>query len=113
VHQFRLLLGFRKQYLLPPLPTASVIVMDNVSFHQRLDIQESICQAGLTLLFLPPYLPYYLNPIEHKWTPAKAIRKQKPGWVSQLVSCYQIQSFYTRFAIFHEVVNGFKFSILG
>jgi transposase len=42
------------QKLLPQLPQKSVIVMDNASFHKRLDIQESIRRAGHTLLFLPP-----------------------------------------------------------
>ena len=69
--------------LLPCLPSSCVIVMDNASFHKRLDIQEAIRDAGHTLLFLPPYSPQ-LNPIEHKWAQAKAIRKQKHCSVSEL-----------------------------
>ena len=50
--------------------------MDNASFHKRLDIQEDIKQAGHILEYLPAYSPD-LNPIEHKWAQAKAIRRQK------------------------------------
>lgn len=64
------------QDLLPKLPPNCVIVMDNATFHKRADSQQLIEQAGHSLLFLPPYSPD-LNPIEHKWAQAKAIRKQK------------------------------------
>ena len=36
--------------LLPSVPQKSIIVMDNAPFHKRTDIQESIRQAGHTLL---------------------------------------------------------------
>lgn len=75
------------QDLLLHLPSESVIVMDNASFHKRLDIQEAIRNAGHTLLFLPPYSPE-LNPIEHKWAQAKAIRKQQHCSLDQLFSYY-------------------------
>jgi len=58
------------QDLLPKLPTNSVIVMDNASFHKRDDARLLIEQAGHILEFLPPYSPD-LNPIEHKWAQAK------------------------------------------
>jgi transposase len=61
---------------LPKLPSKCVIVMDNASFHQRLDIQSARRNAGHTLLLLPPDSPQ-LNLIEPKWAQAKAIRKQK------------------------------------
>jgi hypothetical protein len=64
------------QDLLPKLPIHSVIVMDNASFHKRHDAQQLIEQAGHTLEFLPPYSPD-LNPIEHKWAQAKALRRKK------------------------------------
>lgn len=82
-------LAWITQELLPLLPEKCVIVMDNASFHKRLDIQDSIQKAGHTLLFLPPYSPE-LNPIEHKWAQAKAIRKQKHCSVSELFSLYHI-----------------------
>jgi transposase len=77
------------QDLLPKLPSNSVIVMDNASFHKRLDIQNAIRHAGHVLLFLPPYSPQ-LNPIEHKWAQAKAIRKQKHCSISDIFTLYEI-----------------------
>lgn len=62
--------------LLPCLPQHSVIVMDNATFHKRQDIQDDIEQAGHILEYLPPYSPD-LNPIEHKWAQAKALRRQR------------------------------------
>jgi transposase len=58
--------------LLPKLPLKNVTIMDNSSFHKRLDIQEAIRHANHTLRFLPAYL-LQLNPIEYKWAQAKAI----------------------------------------
>jgi transposase len=55
--------GWVVQCLLPALPSNSVVVMDNASFHKRQDIQEAITQAGHILEYLPPYSPD-LNPIE-------------------------------------------------
>ncbi len=64
-----------KQDLIPKLPPASVIVMDNATFHKRSDTKEMIKNAGYTLEYLPPYSPD-LNPIEHKRAQAKAIRRK-------------------------------------
>ena len=63
------------QQLLPNVPFNSVIVMDNAAFHKRADIQEAIRKQGSILEYLPPYSPD-LNPIEHKWAQAKAIRRK-------------------------------------
>jgi transposase len=71
------------QDLLPKLPSNCVIVMDNASFHKHADSQHLIEQAGHTLEFLPPYSPD-LNPIEHKWAQAKAIRRQKNCSIDEL-----------------------------
>lgn len=71
------------QDLLPKLPTNSVIVMDNASFHKRADFQHLIEQQGHLLEFLPPYSPD-LNPIEHKWAQAKALRRQKKCSIDEL-----------------------------
>ncbi|MEI2773969.1 MAG: IS630 family transposase [Candidatus Competibacter sp.] len=60
------------QVLLPQLPPAAVIVLDNAAFHKRQDIQNTLRQAGHTREYLPPYSPD-LNPIEHKWAQAKAL----------------------------------------
>ena len=63
------------QDLLPKIPTNSVIVMDNASFHKRDDMKKAIADAGVILEYLPPYSPD-LNTIEHKWAQAKASRKK-------------------------------------
>ena len=63
------------QDLLPKLPAQSVVVMDNATFHKRADSQQAINEAGHILEFLPPSSPD-LNPIEHKWVQAKAIRRR-------------------------------------
>ncbi|BAP54379.1 transposase [Thioploca ingrica] len=77
------------QDLLPKLPSKRVIVMDNASFHNRLDIQKAYTSCRQVLLFLPPYSPQ-LNPIEPKWAQAKAIRKQKHGSISDIFTLYEI-----------------------
>ena len=64
--------------------------MDSATFHKRQDIQNVITQAGHTLEYLTAYLPD-LNPIEHKWAQAKAIRKQQNHTVEQF---FKIESFY-------------------
>lgn len=63
------------QACLPVAPKNSVIVMDNAPFHKRNDIQKAILDAGCTVEYQPTYSPD-LNPIEHKWAQAKAIRRK-------------------------------------
>ena len=63
------------QDCLPKAPKGAVIVMDNAAFHKRSDTQKAIIDAGCILEYLPPYSPD-LNPIEHKWAQAKAIRRK-------------------------------------
>jgi len=73
------------QDLLPKMPANAVIVMDNATFHKRADIKEAILAQDIILEYLPAYSPD-LNPIEHKWAQAKAIRKQYRCNVEQLFS---------------------------
>ena len=63
------------QELLTSLPSNSVIVLDNATFHQRHNALEAIERAGHIVEFLPPYSPD-LNPIEKKWAQAKSIRRK-------------------------------------
>ena len=67
--------AWTQQDLVPKLPPASVVVMDNATFHKRPDIEETITTAGHTLRFMPTYSPD-LNPIEHKWAQKKAQRRK-------------------------------------
>nr|WP_244186100.1 IS630 family transposase [Xenorhabdus ishibashii] len=71
------------QDLLPKLPHGAVIVMDNASFHKRNDTAQAIADSRCQLEWLPAYSPD-LNPIEHKWGGAKAIRRQKRCSVDEL-----------------------------
>ncbi len=73
------------QELLPQAPPGAVIVMDNAAFHKRKDIQAAVKEAGMTLEYLPPYSPD-LNPIEHKWAQAKALRRKLRCDVNHLFS---------------------------
>ena len=75
------------QDLLSKLPMSCVIVMDNARFHKRQDMIKTINDYDCTLEFLPPYSPD-LNPIEHKWAQAKAIRKQYHCNVDDLFSVH-------------------------
>lgn len=72
-----------EQDLLPKLPPNCIVVMDNATFHKRIDIQKIIQAAGHALEYLPAYSPD-LNPIEHKWAQSKAIRKQRNCSVDDL-----------------------------
>lgn len=69
--------------LIPKLPKESIIVMDNATFHKRLDMKEIIRDNNHILLYLPPYSPD-LNPIEHKWSEAKSIRRKERCSVDDL-----------------------------
>lgn len=72
-----------KEDLIPKLPKESIIVMDNATFHKRKDMQEIIQDNNHTLIYLPPYSPD-LNPIEHKWSQAKSIRRKESCSVEEL-----------------------------
>ena len=71
--------------LLPKLPAEAVVVMDNASFHKRQDTEQIFEEAGIVLEYLPTYSPD-LNPIEHKWAQAKAIRRKQKCSVYDLFS---------------------------
>lgn len=75
-----------KTSLLPSTPHHSVIVLDGAPFHKRSDILELIEQKGHNVEFLPPYSPD-LNPIEKKWSQAKAIRRRTRCSPHELFLC--------------------------
>ena len=50
--------------LMCELPSGSVIVMDNATFHRKRRLCLIVEKYGHTMLFLPPYAPGY-NPIEY------------------------------------------------
>jgi transposase len=75
--------------LLPKLFERSVIVMDNASFHKRHDIRKAIKAEGHLLEYMPVYSPD-LNPIEHKWAQAKALRRKHRCSVDELFREYKL-----------------------
>ena len=54
----------------------SVLVMDNASFHHTERIEQMCAEAGVKLLYLPPYSPD-LNPIEDFFAELKAFIKKR------------------------------------
>ena len=74
---------------IPKLPQKAIIVMDNAAFHKAGKTQKVIKNAGHILEYLPPYSPD-LNPIEHKWAQAKAIRKQKYCSIEEIFTQHHI-----------------------
>lgn len=54
----------------------SVIVMDNASFHRTERVKQMCDEAGVKLVYLPPYSPD-LNPIEEFFAELKAFIKQR------------------------------------
>jgi len=65
-------------HLLPGLPPGSLAVMYNASFHRKSKPFHLAEQAGVSLVFLPPYSPEY-NPIKHflAWL-KRRLRKTMP-----------------------------------
>ena len=57
----------------------SVFVMDNASFHRSDGVKQLCCEAGVKLLYLPPYSPD-LNPIEEFFAELKTFIKR--NWQS-------------------------------
>ena len=55
-------LAWIRHVLLPQLPTAAVIVLDNATFHKRADVQNTLRQAGHTL----EYRPLFPRPQSHR-----------------------------------------------
>jgi transposase len=60
-------LRFLERDLLPLTRAGDVVVMDNLSVHRDPEVLARIRQAGLRVLFLPPYSPEF-NPIELYWS---------------------------------------------
>jgi transposase len=56
-------LAYIERCLVPTLKRRDIVVVDNVSFHKVLGVEEAIQAAGATLRYLPQYSPEF-NPIE-------------------------------------------------
>ena len=55
-----------KDFLIKELKPKQLVIMDNINFHKRKEIEDLIKSVGASILFLPTYSPD-LNPIEHYW----------------------------------------------
>jgi hypothetical protein len=67
-----------KEILLKQAPKGCTVILDNASFHRKSALKKLAEEAGLELLFLPPYSPD-LNPIEKTWANMKrALRDLLP-----------------------------------
>jgi transposase len=62
--------GYIERMLVPTLRPDDVVVMDNLSPHKTVGVQEAIEAAGATVRYLPPYSPDF-NPIEFMWSKVK------------------------------------------
>jgi len=59
------------EMLIPALNPGDVVIWDNATFHKSRKLAQAFEEAGISLLFLPPYSPD-LNPIEQFWAWLKA-----------------------------------------
>lgn len=70
-------LTYLKETLIPTLHEGDIVVMDNLRAHHIPEVRTVLENAGMTVLYLPPYSPD-LNPIEMMWSKVKAyLRKLK------------------------------------
>lgn len=63
---------FIQQDLLPHLKPDHVLVLDNLPIHKHPEILQTLKNAGITVVFLPPYSPEF-NPIEMLWSKVKSM----------------------------------------
>lgn len=70
-----LFLAYVRQFLCPTLRAGDIVILDNLSSHKVVGVQEAIVAAGATLLYLPPYSPD-LNPIEKLFAKLKALLRK-------------------------------------
>jgi len=63
--------AYVEQVLVPALPPASIVVMDNLSPHKTASVERMIPKPQAEIWYLPPYSPDF-NPIEHMWSQIKS-----------------------------------------
>ena len=66
---------YLKNNLVPTLRKGDIVIMDNMRTHHISAVREILEQAGMELLYLPPYSPD-LNPIEKLWSKIKSILRK-------------------------------------
>lgn len=63
---------YLENVLIPTLEKGDIIIMDNMRSHHVKKVAEVLENAGMNLLYLPPYSPDF-NPIEKLWSKIKSI----------------------------------------
>lgn len=77
-------LVYVRKHLVPTLHPGDIVIMDNLSSHKVVGVEEAIQAAGARVMFLPPYSPD-LNPIEQVFAKLKALlRKAEERTISRL-----------------------------
>ena len=61
--------------LIAKIEKGTVIVMDNISFHKSAYVRDLALQAGMVILYIPPYSPE-CNPVEHFFSVCKATMRK-------------------------------------
>ena len=68
-------LAYIEQVLVPELTKGDVVIMDNLPAHKVSGVRQAIEDAGVRLLYLPPYSPDF-NPIEMAFAKLKALLRK-------------------------------------
>lgn len=76
--------AYIEQVLLPELEFGKIVLMDNLSSHKSILIEELIKSKGAKLIYLPRYSPD-LNPIELCWSKVKAYLRLKKARTKELL----------------------------
>lgn len=63
----------------------SILVMDNCSIHHVAEVKELFQEAGIVLLFLPPYSPD-LNPVEEAFSYVKNYPRKYDELLQAIIS---------------------------
>lgn len=69
-------LVYIRQVLIPELQPGDQVVCDNLSSHHAPGVREALEEAGISLMYLPPYSPD-LNPIEMAFSKLKALLRKR------------------------------------
>lgn len=85
---------YLKNTLIPTLHEGDIVIMDNMRTHHVSEVRTILEDAGMTLLYLPPYSPDF-NPIEKTWSKIKAVLRklkvrdilQSPNGIQQAFAC--------------------------
>ena len=82
-----------RESLVKAIPKGNTVIMDNASFHRKAKLKVEAEEAGVRVLFLPPYSPD-LNPIEKTWANMKRrLRDTLPSFHSASAAIYDYFSF--------------------